>query len=282
MSQSNNQGRWNVLHRYEEEGGSAPLSASIKEVHASEVSQSNLYTHQYHSIVFTIFDSIFLDAPKMSPIDSLSLAGKTAIVTGSGKENGIGAAIAIALARNGARVAINYVSEATAPRAATVAASIEALAGKDSVVVIQQDITTPEGTKKLVAEAIKAFGVDRIDILGKHHTHGTFAVNQCILLTSCSLIVNNAAWAAKEPVLTASQESIQKTFDACVLGPLYLIQATVPHMPQGGRIINVGSVASKLGIEAVYGAAKAAMDALTFSLARDVSAKVLFISTDKS
>jgi NAD(P)-dependent dehydrogenase (short-subunit alcohol dehydrogenase family) len=53
-------------------------------------------------------------------------------------------------------------------------------------------------------------------------------------------------------------------------------------MPQGGRIINVGSVASKLGIEAVYGAAKAAMDALTFSLARDVSAKVLFISTDKS
>ncbi|KAM0463434.1 hypothetical protein ACHAO4_000148 [Trichoderma viride] len=183
----------------------------------------------------------------MSNIDSLSLAGKTAIVTGSGKENGIGAAIALALARNGARVAINYVSEATAPRAATVAASIEAVAGKDSVVVIQQDIATPEGTKKLVAEAINAFGVDRIDIL-----------------------VNNAAWAAREPVLTASQETIQKTFEVCVLGPLYLIQAIVPHMSQGGRIINVGSVASKLGIEPVYGAAKAAMDALTFSLARDL------------
>ncbi|KAK1245473.1 hypothetical protein MKX08_005102 [Trichoderma sp. CBMAI-0020] len=183
----------------------------------------------------------------MSNTDSLSLTGKIAIVTGSGKENGIGAAIALALARNGARVAINYVSEATAPRAAKVAASIEAVAGKDSVAVIQQDITTPEGTKKLVAEAINAFGVDRIDIL-----------------------VNNAAWAAREPVLTASQENVQKTFEACVLGPLYLIQATVPHMPQGGRIINVGSVASKLGIEPVYGAAKAAMDALTFSLARDL------------
>jgi NAD(P)-dependent dehydrogenase (short-subunit alcohol dehydrogenase family) len=103
----------------------------------------------------------------MSSVDSLSLAGKTAIVTGSGKENGIGAAIALALARNGARVAINYVSETTAPRAAKVAASIEAIAGKDSVVIIQQDVTTTEGTKKLVAEAIKAFGVDRIDILGE-------------------------------------------------------------------------------------------------------------------
>ncbi|GFP54261.1 hypothetical protein ACSS6W_001955 [Trichoderma asperelloides] len=183
----------------------------------------------------------------MSTVDSLSLAGKTAIVTGSGKENGIGAAIALALARNGARVAINYVSEATAPRAAKVAASIEAVGGKGSAAIIQQDVTTPEGTKKLVAETIKAFGVDRIDIL-----------------------VNNAAWAAREPVLTTTQENVQRTFDTCVLGPLYLIQATVPYMPQGGRIINVGSVASKLGIEPVYGAAKAAMDALTFSLARDL------------
>ena len=102
-----------------------------------------------------------------------------------------------------------------------------------------------------------------------------------ISLISCALVVNNAAWAAREPVLTASQESVQKTFDACVLGPLYLIQATVPHMPQGGRVINVGSVASKLGIEPVYGAAKAAMDALTYSLARDVSAKIFPIPIDK-
>lgn len=207
----------------------------------------------------------------MSTVDSLSLAGKTAIVTGSGKENGIGAAIALALARNGARVAINYVSEATAPRAAKVAASIEAVGGKGSAAIIQQDVTTPEGTKKLVAETIKAFGVDRIDILGKHRPSNLFARNESISLMNSALVVNNAAWAAREPVLTTTQENVQRTFDTCVLGPLYLIQATVPYMPQGGRIINVGSVASKLGIEPVYGAAKAAMDALTFSLARDVS-----------
>ncbi|KAL7912597.1 hypothetical protein GGI35DRAFT_491133 [Trichoderma velutinum] len=183
----------------------------------------------------------------MSTADSLSLAGKTAIITGSGKENGIGAAIALALARNGARVAINYVSEATAPRAVKVAESIEEVTGKGSVVIVQQDVSTPEGTKALVDKAIEGFGVDRVDIL-----------------------VNNAAWAAREPVLTAGRDTVERTFNTCVLGPLYLIQATVPYMPQGGRIVNVGSVASKLGIEAVYGAAKAAMDALTYSLARDL------------
>lgn len=124
------------------------------------------------------FTSFHFNTPKMSSIDSLSLAGKTAIVTGSGKENGIGAAIALALARNGARVAINYVSDATAPRAAKVAASIEAVAGKGSAVAVQQDITTPEGTKKLVAEVINAFGTDQIDILGKYPTCYTFAANQ--------------------------------------------------------------------------------------------------------
>jgi NAD(P)-dependent dehydrogenase (short-subunit alcohol dehydrogenase family) len=53
--------------------------------------------------------------------DTLSLDGKVAIVTGSGRENGIGAAIANALARNGAAVTINYVSDSSAPRAAAVA-----------------------------------------------------------------------------------------------------------------------------------------------------------------
>lgn len=111
--------------------------------------------------------------------DSLSLAGKTAIVTGSGKENGIGAGIALALARNGARVVINHVSEATIPRAEKVVAAIEAVAGKGSVITIRQDVTTPEGTKKLVAEAIKAFGVDRIDILGKYPSvHFSWKMNQ--------------------------------------------------------------------------------------------------------
>lgn len=102
----------------------------------------------------------------MPSTDSLSLAGKVAIVTGSGKENGIGAGIALALARAGARVVINHISEASAPRAIEVVSRIEAVAGKNSAVIVRADISTPEGAKHLVSEGLKGLGVDHIDILG--------------------------------------------------------------------------------------------------------------------
>ena len=76
----------------------------------------------------------------MSP-DTLSLSGKIAIVTGSG-----------------------HVSDSVAPRAAAVAQRVEELGGKATVV--QVDMSTPEGAARLVDETCKAFGVDRIDILG--------------------------------------------------------------------------------------------------------------------
>jgi NAD(P)-dependent dehydrogenase (short-subunit alcohol dehydrogenase family) len=97
---------------------------------------------------------------------TISLEGKTAIVTGSGRENGIGAAIATVLARNGARVAINYVSSGSADRANKVASNIEALVGSGRVVVVQADVSTPEGAAKLVKETLAGFGTDKIDILG--------------------------------------------------------------------------------------------------------------------
>jgi NAD(P)-dependent dehydrogenase (short-subunit alcohol dehydrogenase family) len=103
----------------------------------------------------------------MAPPDSLSLHNKVAIITGSGKENGIGAGIALSLARAGARVAINYISEATAPRAAQVVSTIQAVAGKSSVLVVRADVGTPEGAQKLIQETLEGFETDTIDILGK-------------------------------------------------------------------------------------------------------------------
>jgi len=103
----------------------------------------------------------------MAAQDSLSLANKVAIITGSGKENGIGGGIALALAVAGARVAINYVSEATGPRSAEVVAKIEAAAGKGSVIVVRADVSTVEGTRQLVDKTLSGFGVDHIDILGE-------------------------------------------------------------------------------------------------------------------
>jgi NAD(P)-dependent dehydrogenase (short-subunit alcohol dehydrogenase family) len=53
--------------------------------------------------------------------------------------------------------------------------------------------------------------------------------------------------------MQATQESIERTFAVNVIGPILLIQTVVPVMPRGGRIINIGSIASKLGVAAVGG-----------------------------
>lgn len=104
-------------------------------------------------------------------MDTLSLAGKVAIITGSGRETGIGAGIATALARNGAWVVLNHVSDKTAPRAAKVAETLnQNTTGK--AVVVQADVSSPDGAQKLVEEGLKLFGVDHVDILGMFRYNG--------------------------------------------------------------------------------------------------------------
>lgn len=97
--------------------------------------------------------------------DTLSLAGKTALVTGSGRESGIGAAIARALARNGASVAIHYVSDGSKARAEKVAIDINQEFGTKTTVV-QGGVENSESAKNMVEQILKAFSVDHIDILG--------------------------------------------------------------------------------------------------------------------
>lgn len=72
--------------------------------------------------------------------------------------------------------------------------------------------------------------------------------------------------------LQTSFEDMMKSFQVAVVGPVLLAQAAYSHMPQHGRIINIGSVASKMGFHqmAIYGAVKAAMDQLTWTLAQEV------------
>jgi NAD(P)-dependent dehydrogenase (short-subunit alcohol dehydrogenase family) len=101
----------------------------------------------------------------MSP-DSLSLQGKVAIITGSGRENGIGAAIARALARNGASVVVNHVSDGSRERAEGVANGIRESGGK--AIVIQANVDEA-GAKKLVEGAVREFG--GIDILSMFFPH---------------------------------------------------------------------------------------------------------------
>lgn len=79
--------------------------------------------------------------------------------------------------------------------------------------------------------------------------------------------------------MEATPEQLEREFGVNTFGSIYLTQAVVGagKMPKGGRIINTGSIASKLGLEisAVYSAAKAAQDSLTASWAGEVSLRTL-------
>lgn len=201
----------------------------------------------------------------MTP-DTLDLNGKVAVITGSGKETGIGACIASTLSRNGAFVVINYVSHASASRATGVAESIREQGGKATVV--QADVSTPEGSKELIKKTLYAFGTGHIDIIGRF----SHASSKKVLYSYVHRSVNNAAGGTPHGALQATRDSLDTIFSTIVYAPIFLLQAAVPHMPRGSRIINIGSIASKLGMAstAIYGAAKAAQDSLTYSLAMEL------------
>lgn len=205
----------------------------------------------------------------MAP-DTLSLQGKVAIITGSGRENGIGAAIALALARNGASVTINYVSESTAPRAAKVAEMIEQVGGKAAVV--RADIASPEGAARLVQETLEAFQTERIDILSKEKSPICILSPRAVRTNHGLAEVNNATVNSPRALLDETKETIDAVLGVCFYGPIYMIQNVTPKMPPGGRIINIGSVSSKTATTAIpmYAAAKGAMDTLSFAASMEV------------
>lgn len=73
-------------------------------------------------------------------------------------------------------------------------------------------------------------------------------------------------------ILDTNIEEVSRALDVNIKGPIAMVQAVVPHMPRGGRVINITSTASRLGWEGlpVYGATKAGLDLLTWSWAREV------------
>lgn len=107
--------------------------------------------------------------------ETFSLAGKFALVTGSSKEHGIGAAIARSLARNGAAVAIHYVSESSKAKAEGVAANITREFGTKTTVV--RGAVEEAGTARTIVEAaLKGLDTDHIDILGMSRRPGALYV----------------------------------------------------------------------------------------------------------
>jgi 3-oxoacyl-[acyl-carrier protein] reductase len=170
------------------------------------------------------------------------LSNKVAVVTGASK--GIGAAIAKHLAAEGAAVVVNY--SASKDGADKVVADIKAEGGK--AMAVRANVAKKADVEKLVVETQKAFGP--IDIL-----------------------VNNAGIYEFAPLEQITEEHFRKQFDLNVLGLLLTTQEALKHFnPAGGSIVNLSSVASTAGFPgaAVYGGTKAAVDAATRSLAKEL------------
>ena len=171
------------------------------------------------------------------------LRGRVALVTGSSR--GIGRAIAQAFAREGAAVVLNAARSIGDAR--TVAQAIGAAGAK--AVVIQADVARPVEARRLVVEAVRAFG--RLDIL-----------------------VNNAGFTDRTPFREIDEAVWRRMMDVHVTGPFFAAQAAAEAMAQdGGVIINIASMRGlDPGTGAVhYSVSKAAVVMLTRCLARDLA-----------
>ena len=159
------------------------------------------------------------------------LEGKVAVITGA--DSGIGRAVAIAFAREGADVLISYLCE---DDDAKETARWVKEAGRKAVLVAG-DLADPKHCRQVIARAAKAFG--RIDVL-----------------------VNNAAFQMEHESLEETpDEEIERTFRVNILAFFYLCKAALPHMKKGGSIINTASVVADQPREKLlpYSATKAAI-----------------------
>ena len=174
------------------------------------------------------------------------LSGRAALVTGSSR--GIGRAIALQLARQGASIAINYLrNEEAAKQVREIIRSDEGQA-----VLVQGDISVPEQAERVVYMAQEAFG--RLDVL-----------------------VNNAGYNRDTLLLRMSVEDWDEVMAVNLRGAFLCTKAALRHMlrQRWGRVINIGSVAGIAGNagQANYAAAKAGLTGFTKAMAREMGSR---------
>ena len=173
----------------------------------------------------------------------MKLQGKTALVTGGG--GGIGRAVALALAHEGAKTAV---ADIIKDHAEKVSGEVTAL-GVDGV-ACQVDLTKKADVDRMVNEVLARFG--QIDIL-----------------------VNCQGWDRLEPFVESHEETWEKLLAINFKSVLYTAKAVLPQMIShgGGKIVNISSDAGRVGSswEAVYAGAKGAVIAFSKTIAREVA-----------
>ena len=179
------------------------------------------------------------------------LDGKTALVTGASR--GIGRAIALCLAAEGARVAINYAGNVKA--AEEVKASVEAAGG--TAILCQADIADSAAVETMVADVVKEFGA--IDIL-----------------------VNNAGITRDTLLMRMKDEDFAKVLDTNLKGVFYCTKAVSKLMmkKRSGRIINMASVVGLVGNagQTNYAAAKAGVIGFSKSAAKELASRGITVN----
>ncbi len=173
----------------------------------------------------------------------MKLRGKTALVTGGGR--GIGRAIALGLAGEGAQVAVVDILK---DNAESVRREIEACGVKG--LALGADLTRRAEVTRAVEEAVVQWG--QLDVL-----------------------VNNAGWDKLEPFLDSEEETWDRIIGINFKAMLYVCKAVLPHMVQrgAGKVINIASDAGRVGSmgEAVYAGTKGAIIAFSKTLAREMA-----------
>lgn len=173
------------------------------------------------------------------------LEGKVAIVTGG--DSGIGRAVAVLFAREGADIVISHLEEEE--DAMRTAELVEDEGGK--AVTIAGDIGDRDHCREIIDLAMRKFG--KIDIL-----------------------VNNAGEQhPDEDITEISKKQLKRTFQTNVFGMFYMVQAAMPHLEEGAAIINCTSVTMYQGSEELldYSATKGAITAFTRSLSQNLVEK---------
>jgi NAD(P)-dependent dehydrogenase (short-subunit alcohol dehydrogenase family) len=182
--------------------------------------------------------------PKYKGADKLK--GKAALITGG--DSGIGRAVAVLFAREGADVAIVYLKEEQ-PDADVVKAAVEKEGRK--CLLLPGDVTDPKFCEDAVEKTVAQFG--RLDVL-----------------------VNNAAYQQRQESITdITDEQFEKTFKTNIFGYFYMARAALAYLPKGGVIINTGSIAGLEGNKTLidYASTKAAIHGFTKSLAQSLVEK---------
>jgi len=170
------------------------------------------------------------------------LDGKVAFITGGSR--GIGEAVALRLAEDGADVALTF--QHSAERAAEVVDRIKALGRR--ALAVRADSADPQAVREAVDRAAAEFG--RLDIL-----------------------VNNAGIGVLGAVEDLSLDDVDRVLSVNVRAPFVAVQAALRHMAEGGRIVNIGSCMAQraaFGGASLYAMSKTALIGLTTSLAREL------------